>query len=150
VNYDGSRNENILKQQIESFLKSAFDLLAFAAPIICLFDCIVLPIISAFLPFLGWHGLVHGVGDQFLTILIFALLLPVIVPNVAKHRNPRVVFLYVSAGCLMLFTNLLDERLDSALHLCLTVLASGLLISANWLNKKLVSCACAHHNLEKK
>jgi hypothetical protein len=128
-------------------LKTATEFLAIAAPIICLFDCVILPIAAAFLPFLGLQRMMHGVGDQFLTALVLAICLPVLVPGVMKHRNRSVLIMFTAATCLMLFTNWLGDHIDSILHASLTVATSALLLRANWLNKRLLSCSCSHHVL---
>lgn len=129
--------------------KSASEFLAIAAPIICLFDCIVLPVCSAFLPFLGLHNMLHGVSDQFITAIVLAFCLPVIVPGIFKHRNPQVAFMFAGATCLMLFTNMLGDSIDSVLHMALTAVTSALLLRANWLNKRLLACACSNHGESK-
>ncbi|HEY9678372.1 MAG TPA: MerC domain-containing protein [Drouetiella sp.] len=129
----------------KSHLKTASEFLAIAAPIICLFDCVVLPVFAIFAPFLG-HHVIHGVGDQVLTVLVLALCLPFIIPGVRKHGNKRVLYMFSAGACLMLFTNCFGERLDSVLHIGLSALTSALLLRANWLNKKLLACSCSHHH----
>ena len=134
---------------MKRYLKSISEFLAIAAPIICLFDCVVLPILSLCLPFLQWHEIMHGVGDQLTTALVIAICLPAIIPGVMKHRNTSVAIMFASGACLMLFTNMLGERIDSGLHIALTVATSILLLRANWLNRRLLSCSCAHHSHQK-
>lgn len=129
------------------YLKMAADFLAVAAPILCLFDCVVLPILSAVLPFLGLQRIVHGLNDQLISIMVLAICLPVLIPGVMKHRDKRVLVMFSMAACLMFFTNILGENIDIALHTILTVLTSALLLRATWLNMRLLSCGCGHsHN----
>jgi hypothetical protein len=130
---------------IRQYLKGASEFLAVAAPILCLFDCIVLPIASALLPFLGLQRMIHGVSDQLITTLVLAICLPILVPGVMKHRNKSVLVMFSTATCLMFFINLLGDRIDAVLHTTLTVLTSALLLRANWLNKRLLKCHCTHH-----
>ncbi len=134
-----------MSSDLKNHLKSASEFLAIAAPIICLFDCVVLPIFAVFAPFLG-HHVIHGVGDQFLTVLVLAVCLPFLIPGVRKHGNKRVLVLFASGACLMIFTNCLGEKIDSVLHIALSAVTSALILRANWLNKRLLSCSCAHHH----
>lgn len=129
------------------YLKMAADFLAVAAPILCLFDCVVLPVLSAVLPFLGLQRIVHGLNDQLISIMVLAICLPVLIPGVMRHRDKRVLVLFSMAACLMFFTNILGENIDLALHTTLTVLTSVLLLRATWLNRRLLACGCGHgHN----
>lgn len=133
-----------MSRDLKTHLKSASEFLAIAAPIICLFDCVVLPLLTIFAPFLG-HHMMHGVGDQFLTAMVLALCLPFIIPGVRKHGNKKVLVLFASGACLMFFTSCLGDRIDSVLHITLSTATSALLLRANWLNKRLLSCSCTHH-----
>jgi len=135
-----------LQISFRQYLKTASEFLAVAAPIICLFDCVILPVAAAFLPFLGLQRMLHGVGDQFLTALVLAVCLPVLIPGVMKHGNRSVLVMFTAAACLMLFTNWLGDRMDSVYHASLTVITSALLLRAHWLNKRLLSCSCHHHH----
>lgn len=141
------------RHHIRQYLKLVSEFLAIAAPIICLFDCVVLPVLSAILPFVGIQHFVHGISDQFITALVLAICLPVLIPGIVKHKNKSVAFMFSGAICLMLFTNFMGERIDQWLHICLTVATSILLIRSNWLNKQLMKavspCSCAHHHHEK-
>ncbi|HEY9774340.1 MAG TPA: MerC domain-containing protein [Planktothrix sp.] len=130
---------------LKSHLKSAGEFLAIAAPIICLFDCVVLPIFAVVAPYLG-HHVIHGVGDQFLTVFVLAFCLPFLIPGVRKHGNKTVLVLFASGASLMFFTNCLGERIDSVLHITLSAATSALLLRATWLNKRLSACACVHHD----
>jgi hypothetical protein len=126
------------------YLKTAADFLAVAAPILCLFDCVVLPLLSAVLPFLGLQNFIHGLNDQLISIMVLAICLPVLLPGVMKHRDKRVLVMFSMAACLMFFTNILGENIDLALHTTLTLLTSALLLRATWLNKRLLACGCGH------
>jgi hypothetical protein len=134
----------LTKVSFRQYLKVAADFLAVAAPILCLFDCVVLPILSAVLPFLGLQHMVHGLSDQLITVMVLAICLPVLVPGLMKHRDKRVLVMFSMAACLMLFTNILGENVDIVLHTTLTVLTSALLLRATWLNKRLLACECGH------
>lgn len=135
---------------LRQYLKTVSEFLAVAAPIICLFDCVVLPVLSALLPFVGIQHFVHGISDQFITALVIAICSPVLIPGYLKHKNKSVVFMFSGAICLMLFTNMMGERIDQTFHIALTIATSILLIRSNWLNKQLLKaaspCACAHHH----
>jgi hypothetical protein len=143
----------MMTKPLRQYLKAASEFLAIAAPIICLFDCVVLPILAAFLPFIGMHNILHGVSDQFITALVLAICMPVLVPGILKHKNKSVALMFASACCLMLFTNIVSENMDIVLHTILTTATSVLLIRANWLNKRLLAtvpastnCSCKHHH----
>lgn len=137
------------RHHLRQYLKTVSEFLAVAAPIICLFDCVVLPVLSALLPFIGVQQFVHGISDQFITALVVAICSPVLIPGYFKHKNKSVVFMFSGAICLMLFTNMMGERIDQTLHIALTIATSILLIRSNWLNKQLLKavspCACSHH-----
>jgi len=142
-----------MNKPLRQHIKAASEFLAIAAPIICLFDCVVLPILAAFLPFIGMHNIMHGVSDQFITALVLAICLPVLVPGIIKHRSKNVALTFAGAACLMLFTNILSESIDVVFHTILTTATSVLLIRANWLNKRLLAtvpastgCSCKHHH----
>lgn len=138
--------------QLRQYLKLVSEFLAVTAPIICLFDCVVLPVLSAILPFVGIQHIVHGISDQFITALVLAVCLPVLIPGIIKHKNKSVALMFSGAICLMLFTNFMGERIDQWMHVSLTIATSFLLIRSNWLNKQLLKaispCACAHHHHE--
>jgi hypothetical protein len=133
---------NSLPPSFRTYLRTATEFLALVAPIICLLDCAVLPFLPALLPIVGMHHLVHGVGDQVLTLVVLALCCPAIIPGFLKHRNPRILAMFGLAAFLMLFINILSPVLDQVLHMTLTVISSGLLIKANLDNRKLLACAC--------
>lgn len=134
-----------MRQNLKSLLEAVAAVLAVAAPIICLFDCVVLPIAAVIAPFIGWSEILHGVSDQLITGLVLAICLPVLLPGLMKHRNKQVAVLLGLAASLMLFTNMLGENMDHGLHLLLTASTSVLLLRVNFLNKKLLACQCAHH-----
>lgn len=134
-----------MKQTARRYLKALGEFLSIAAPIICLFDCVVLPVMAVVLPFIGLNQMVHGISDQFLTMLVLAICLPVLVPGILKHKNVKVALLLSLAACLMLFTNMLGEALDHTFHAILTACTSILFLRANYLNRKLLSCKCSHH-----
>lgn len=126
--------------------KSVLDFLAVAGPIICLVDCVVLPVASAILPFIGMTDIGHGISDQALVFLVLAICLPIIVPGYLKHRSARVLGMFVSAIVLMLFVNFTGIVVDEMIHAGISLTAAFLLIKANLENKKLLACACSFHH----
>jgi hypothetical protein len=129
-------------QPVRSQFRSAIEMLGLIAPILCLFDCIVLPILPAFLPLVGIPRIIHGVSDQLLTLIVLTLCCPALLPGFFKHRNPRILIMFGTAAGLMLFINMISAGLDQLLHISLTLLASGLLIKANLDNRRLLACSC--------
>lgn len=122
------------------------EFLGIVAPIVCLIDCIVLPIMAAVLPFLSMGQILHGVSDQMIAMVVFAICLTAIVPGFLKHRSKRVLFLFASGVSLMFFVSFAGKNLDHIVHALMTVAVSYLLIRANLENKKLSKCACDHHH----
>lgn len=127
-------------------LKSILNFLAIAAPIICLIDCVVLPVASALLPFIGVSGFAHGINDQVILLIVLAVCLPVIIPGYIKHKSKRVLGLFTFAITLMFFVNFGGVELDHAVHSAIAVVAACFLIRANYENKKLLKCSCSHHH----
>ncbi len=125
--------------------KSVLDFLAVAGPIICLIDCVVLPVASALLPFLGHTDIGHGINDQAIVFLVLAICLPIIVPGYMKHRNNRVLGMFVAAISIMMVVNFSGIELGEVTHGCISLVTAFLLITANRENKKLLSCACSFH-----
>lgn len=125
--------------------KSVLDFLAVAGPIICLIDCVVLPVASALLPFLGHTDIGHGINDQAIVVLVLAICLPIIVPGYMKHRNNRVLGMFVAAISIMMFVNFSGIELGEFAHGCISLVTAFLLIKANRENKKLLTCACSFH-----
>jgi MerC mercury resistance protein len=129
-------------QPVRLQIKSAVEILGLVAPILCLFDCIVLPVLPALLPLVGVHHIIHGISDQLLTLIVLTLCCPAILPGFFKHRNPRILIMFGVAAGLMLFINMISTGLDQLLHTALTLVSSGLLIKANLDNRKLLACSC--------
>jgi hypothetical protein len=131
----------------KSNLKVTFEVFSVVAPILCLIDCVVLPILIAVLPFLGQQHLLHGLQDQTLALIVVAMCTPVIVPGFMKHRKSSVLILFGMGIALMLFANW-TELSDQIFHVCVSMVASGCLIKANLDNKRFLAKACpcfAHH-----
>lgn len=126
--------------------KSCLEVLSIVAPIICLFDCIVLPAVTILLPFVSVKQMMHGVSDQMIAMAVLVICMTAIVPGFLKHRNKRVLVLFGSGISLLFFVSFAGERLDQLLHMTMTVAVSFLLIKANLENKKLLSCSCSHHH----
>jgi hypothetical protein len=136
-----------LPQSARSQIKSALEILGLVAPIFCLFDCIVLPILPAVLPLVGIHQIIHGLSDQLLTFIILTLCCQALLPGFFKHHNPRILVMFGTAAFLMLFTNMISTTLDQLLHATLTLISSGLLIKANLDNRKLLACSCVREKM---
>jgi hypothetical protein len=126
--------------------KSVLDFLAVAGPVICLIDCVVLPVASALLPFLGMTEFGHCINDQQLFLLVIAICGPIIIPGYLKHRNNRVLALFAIAIGMMFIVNFVDLIADETAHAVISLTAACLLIKANRDNKKLLSCACSMHD----
>ncbi|MBX9671358.1 MAG: MerC domain-containing protein [Candidatus Obscuribacterales bacterium] len=127
--------------------KRILDFLAVAGPIICLIDCVVLPVVSAVLPFVGMEQVSHGlINDQLVFLLILAICLPIIVPGFLKHRSKRVLGMFSAAILLMSVVNFCGIAIEEGVHMCISLLVAVLLISANRENKRLLGCGCAHQH----
>lgn len=125
--------------------KSVLDFLAVAGPIICLIDCVVLPVASALLPFLGHTDLCNHINDQAIVFLVLAICLPIIIPGYMKHRNNRVLGMFIAAISIMMFVDFSGIEFGEITHGCISIVTAFLLIKANRENKKLLSCACSFH-----
>ena len=126
--------------------RSVLEFLAIVAPIICLIDCIVLPLAAAVLPFMSLGQMMHGVSDQMIAMIVLAICLTAIVPGFLKHRSKRVLFTFSLGISLLFFVSFMGHHLDQIVHACMTVAVSFLLIKANLENKKLLKCSCSHHH----
>lgn len=141
---------------MKNLLKNALEFAAPIAALICLIDCIVLPVLAALSPFLGLHEIVHGVNDQLATLLVVMLVSLAFFPNFIKHRNPRVAGLAALGIFFVFFANMMESS-DKIIHILLAISGSACIIKANSLNKKLAakiastdahttSCPCDHHH----
>lgn len=130
--------------------KSMLEFLAIVAPIICLIDCIILPLVAILLPFVSFGQFMHGLSDQAIGLAVITICMAAIVPGFLKHRSKRVLVLFSSGVTLMFFVSFLGEQLDHFVHAAMTVCVSFLLIKANMENKKLLSCGCGHHHKHEK
>jgi len=126
--------------------KKFVEFLAVAGPILCLVDCVVLPVASALLPFVGMTEFGSCINDQQLFFLVLAICGPLIVPGYLKHRNRRVLGMFLSAISLMFFVNFSGVPMDEMGHAVMSLCAAFLLIKANRDNKKLLSCSCSMHH----
>ncbi len=127
------------------WLKSVLEFLAIVAPIVCLIDCVILPVACALLPLIGLNNIIHGINDQVLSLIVLAICLPVIGPGFYKHRSKKVLFLFASGISLMFFVNFGGIHLDHVVHTIVAFTISFLLIKANMENKKLLACCCSSH-----
>ena len=126
--------------------KDFIDVLSIIAPIICLFDCIVLPAMAILLPFVSVKQMMHGISDQMIALIVLGICMTAILPGFLRHRNRRVLILFGSGISLLFFVSFAGERLDQAVHVAMTLAVSFLLIKANLANKKLLACSCHHHH----
>jgi hypothetical protein len=120
------------------------EVLSLVGPIICLIDCIVIPIVLFTLPLVGVHEICHGIGDQVLLLLVFAICMPTITAGFLKHRRKSVLLLMASGFVVMFFANFAGNLFDRTIHLMLSALGSLLLIKANLENKKYRGACCDH------
>ncbi|HEY9757140.1 MAG TPA: MerC domain-containing protein [Oculatellaceae cyanobacterium] len=135
----------MLKRSITNKLESMLEVLSLVGPIICLIDCIVIPIVLFTLPLVGLHEICHGIGDQVLLLLVFAICMPTITAGFLKHRRKSVMFLMASGFVVMFFTNFAGHLIDHSVHLVLSALGSFLLIKANLENRKYRASGCCTH-----
>ncbi len=136
-----------MSTRVSTRWKKILDFLAVAAPIICLIDCVVLPVVSALLPFVGMEQVSHGlINDQLVFLLVLGICLPIIVPGFLKHKSKRVLGMFSAAILLMAVVNFGGVAIDEGLHMCISLLVAVLLISANRENKRLLGCGCSHHD----
>ncbi len=128
-------------------IKAFLEVLALVAPIICLVDCIVIPIVLAVLPFVGIHHVWHGVSDQLLALIAVGICTPVILPGYFQHRRKSVLFLMAGGFSLIFFANFAGDFIDGTLHSLIAISGSALLIKANFDNKKFSKkCGCHSHH----
>lgn len=124
-------------------IKSALELLAVIGPIVCLVDCIVIPLALMVLPLVGIHQIYHGLSDQALAFVALILCAPSLIPGFLKHRRRRVLTLMAFGFGLIFVANLLGHAIDQSMHLLMTILGSLLLIKANSDNRRFSKC-CSH------
>lgn len=128
----------------KSLFKSALELLAIVGPIICLIDCLVIPIMMAALPFVGAQHIFHGLSDQIQAIIVLCICLPVLIPGFLKHRRKRVLALMSLGFALIFFTNFAGHDIDNTLHTLITITGCLFLIKANFDNKHFSKCSNCH------
>ncbi len=131
-----------------SKLQSALEVLSIVGPIICLVDCVVIPVLLMVLPLVGVHQIFHGMGDQLLLLLVLAICTPTITAGFLKHRRKSVMVLMIFGFGFMFCANFAGHALDETLHLALSILGSVLLIRANLVNRQLQrsSSCCGHRH----
>lgn len=126
-------------------VNSILETLAVVGPIICLVDCIVIPIVLAVLPFIGAAGFQkvwHGVGDQLLALLVFLICTPVIIPGYIQHRKLSVILFMVAGFTFIFLANFVGTAFDESVHSILTIMGSCFLVKANWDNKRFRQTCC--------
>jgi hypothetical protein len=128
-----------------SRLSAALELLSIIGPILCLVDCIVIPILLMLLPLVGIHQIYHGVGDQVLLLLVLAICTPTITLGFLKHKRKSVFVLMTLGFSSMFFANFAGHIIDDSLHFILTTLGSILLIKANFDNRQFSKNRCCAH-----
>jgi len=133
-------------QKSPSRLRTALEVLAVIGPIICLVDCVVIPLALMILPLVGIRQIYHGVGDQILLFVILAICMPALTLGFLKHRRKSVLALMAMGFGLIFFANLGGHLLDETIHLVVTLVGSVLLIKANLDNKRLSKCGCHSHH----
>ncbi len=124
-------------------IKSALELLAVIGPIVCLVDCIVIPLVLIVLPLVGIHQIYHGLSDQVIAFIALILCAPSLIPGFLKHRRKRVLTLMAFGFGSIFIANFLGHVIDQSMHLLMTILGSLLLIKANADNRRFSKC-CSH------
>jgi hypothetical protein len=138
-----------LEQQEESTsrIKSALELLAVVGPIVCLVDCIVIPLALLVLPLVGIHQIYHGLSDQLVAFIALVLCAPSLIPGFLKHRKKSVLAMMAIGFSSIFVANFFGHAIDQSMHIVMTVLGSLLLIKANADNRRFSNC-CAHHKCD--
>ena len=134
---------------ITNRLKSALEILSVVGPIICLIDCIVIPVVLMVLPVVGVKQIFHGISDQILLLLVLSICTPTITIGFVGHRKISVLFFMAIGFGLMFLANFGGHTIDEGLHLLITTMGSAFLIKANWDNRKFSKGKCCdqHHHL---
>jgi hypothetical protein len=127
----------VQKTRKNSKLVNTLEILGVLAPILCLVDCIVVPLALLVLPFVGVTHVMHGMSDQLLTLLMVAICVPAVVPGFLKHRQVRVLALMAAGFGAIFFANIVGGAVDETVHFLLTACGSACLIKANWDNRRL-------------
>jgi hypothetical protein len=125
-----------------SKVKAALEVLSVVGPIICLIDCVVIPIMIAALPLVGIRQIWHGVSDQLLLLLVLAICTPSLTAGFLKHKRTSVIILMTLGFGLMFFANFAGHLIDQSLHFTLTFIGSVLLVKANFDNRQLSKSPC--------
>jgi hypothetical protein len=125
-------------------LQGLCEFLAIVGPIICLIDCIVIPVALAVLPLFGMAHIFHGLSDQLLSFIVLGICAPVMIPTVLRHRNIKVLVLMCVGFVSIFFANYLN--IGETLHLALSIVGSASLITAGFENRRLnrSACSCTH------
>lgn len=138
------------KTSKNSKLVNTLEILGVLAPVLCLVDCIVVPLALLVLPFVGVTHVMHGMSDQLLTLLMVAICVPAVVPGFLKHRQVRVLALMAAGFGAIFFANIIGGAVDETVHFLLTACGSACLIKSNWDNRRLArvsaSESCCSHD----
>ena len=142
------RSRSLHNRSQDSQLKSVLEVLAVVGPIICLIDCIVIPVAVALLPLVGVQHIFHGISDQIITFIVLCICAPALLPGFLKHRKTSVLLLMGLGFGLIFCANFAGHAIDETLHTLITVTGSALLIKANLDNKRFSrGHACCKHEL---
>lgn len=135
------------QHQRNSTFKTILEVLSIVGPIVCLVDCIVIPLVLAILPFVGLQNVVHGVSDQFIGLIVLAICAPVLGSGYFQHRRKSVLLFMAAGFSLIFFANFAGHCADVGVHTMLSLMGSAFLIKANLDNKRFSkSCACHSHD----
>lgn len=127
---------------IPAKLEAVLEVLSVVGPIICLVDCVAIPVLLTVLPLVGVHQIFHGVGDQLLLLLVLLICAPTITIGFLQHKRKNVMVLMTLGFGLMFCANFAGHLIDETLHFVLTTMGSILLIRANLVNRRLRNTAC--------
>lgn len=136
------------EKSLNGRLKTLLEVLAIVGPILCLVDCIVIPLAILLLPLIGIHHVFHGIGDQLLAVIVLLICAPVIIPGFLKHRKKRVLALMALGFGMIFFASLAGETSQQHLHIVFSIAGSLMLIRANSDNKRFSKSAgkvCCDH-----
>lgn len=132
--------------QLSSRVKAALEILSVLGPIICLIDCVVIPVALMVLPVVGIKQVFHGVSDQILLLIVLAICAPTITMGFLKHKQFRVMLFMAAGFGLMFFASFGGHLIDESVHALITVFGSAFLIKANWDNRQFSKDKCCDHH----
>jgi hypothetical protein len=125
--------------------KSLLDLLSIVGPILCLVDCVVIPLVLVAAPFIGWQQVVAGLNEQAALFLMLAICVPASLPALLRHRNKQVMYLLAAGFGFVFLAGVLAPLTGEWLHASISAVGCFFLIKANRDSRHLESCCSQSH-----